>query len=401
MRIPQSLMQRLRAIYASQHGGLDPRAGGGGGAYDHSISQRIAKYINLGFPPKEAEAMAQKGNRYGQSVTDDDLLKWASGNPDPRVSSILAQSGISGQSGDQALRRGPDGRLMRDAGQQSDLDRLFAETQRAQDAANAANEARYSEGKGILTERQKAAMDEMRKLRERSMGGWEGYGDAEKRLIEQRFKEQLANTTANLDQQGYGSISAAYAGRNQFDKELALGLLKDRNFQQQLQTDAALTGQLVDTGMRTSGDIASWIERRSDVAPDLSMVAQLAARYGQGNAGQGYNAGRGVAVGGYGGGGVGGYSPGVARQIAAGMGAGMAPIQQVAWNPAMYFGQYGTNAGMQQQPQGLAASLPQQANPRFMQAPSPDGRPRRTKRMDDMQARMDWLNKALAATKGA
>ena len=297
-------MNRLRALYNMQNGvGADRSSWGAGGAADQGSADRYKRAINAGMSPQQARNAAignQMGGSavtspYGSSIGDKELLQWAARNPSPDVNTILSAMNRGGGSG-RGARSAQSARGQQ--GPMSIVEQLYEKYQKAMDDAFAANDARYAEAKGIYEGRQKETTDELKALRDRTLGGMEGYGDAQKKLLDQQFRETLANQTAGLNAQGLGSISAAFAGRNAFDLALAKGLLNDRIADRKIAQDVQLTNNLANMNAQTSADTASFIERAQDVAPDFNQLANLAMQVARGNYGQGYNQGQGAVGGG-------------------------------------------------------------------------------------------------------
>lgn len=347
-------MNRLRALYNMQNGvGADRSSWGAGGAADQGSADRYKRAINAGMSPQQARNAAignQMGGSavtspYGSSIGDKELLQWAARNPSPDVNTILSAMNRGGGSG-RGARSAQSARGQQ--GPMSIVEQLYEKYQKAMDDAFAANDARYAEAKGIYEGRQKETTDELRALRERTLGGMEGYGDAQKKLLDQQFAEALANQTASLAAQGLGSVSAAFAGRNAFDLALAKGLLNDRIADRKISQDVQLTNNLANMNAQTSADTASFIERAQDVAPDFNQLANLAMQVARGNYGQGYNQGQGA-------GGGGAVPMNTARA-----GGGGGAFMPVMMNP------YGQAMGMHMQ--GLAANMYRPVNNYMPQA---------------------------------
>ena len=302
-------MNRLRSLFYRENGTTSGGSSwGAGGASDAGRSKRYAAAINKGLTPEEARRAANgmpggtAGVRVDSGSAPDDkkLLRWAYASSSPEVRKVLgAMQRSAGMRNNATRSRGGKGNVSNNA-----LDRLLAAAQEEYDKYVNSVEGRYEEGKGLLQDREKAAVEELTNLRDRTTEKLSGYGDAQRKKLEQDFQEQLRNTTNNLRAAGLASISGAYENRNAFDLGLAKGLLDDRIVDREISNDASITGNLVDTKARLAGDTVSFIERRTDVPPNYDQLAQLAMQFGLGNGGRGFNnAPMGGTVGGYGGGG--------------------------------------------------------------------------------------------------
>lgn len=134
------------------------------------------------------------------------------------------------------------------------------------DEANAANEARYQEGRGILDDRYGRNMKEINRL-----------GAQQARDIRADASRAKGAQTQDLTRRGMsGTTSAAVAARGvDRDKSDALNRLGDTVAQNRVNTDTQL-----------SGDIANWIASRNDIAPNYEKLLDLAMQLGVGGIGQ-------------------------------------------------------------------------------------------------------------------
>lgn len=144
------------------------------------------------------------------------------------------------------------------------MDRLFASFQEKTDEANAANEARYGEAKGLLEE-----------LRTRNQDRVDSFGRSAQADIEERVAENLGDVRAELSGRGLANsnILPAFMMRAERDKMRELNRI-----------DEARDARAADYDSRDTGNIARLIESRNDIAPDYSMLADLALKYGQSGA---------------------------------------------------------------------------------------------------------------------
>lgn len=290
-------------------GGSFGQRGGGGGAGANQDSMNWAKFVQSGeaavYGGNTRAAREAFNRRYhggtvplqrGQTVGDsqfDAYVKSIGGNPYSQESYYRNtgrtpnRSGGQGQGGHQSNRpdRGSREDRLRQMEQMQQtgsgnplLDRYLAAVQEQTDSANDANESRYSEGKQELTD-----------LRDRTMDRVDNYGIASKQDIEQRFTENLSNQRASLQARGLGNSSVlnAYSQRNDLNQTRELQRLSEQVDDRSAKYDQNLSNNLV-----------SFIERRTDVAPDLNQSMAIAQQLGLGNDGQGFNANGGQGQGG-------------------------------------------------------------------------------------------------------
>jgi hypothetical protein len=138
---------------------------------------------------------------------------------------------------------------------------LLSEFQIKMDESNAANEARYSEGKGLL-----------QGLYDRSMSALTNYGQTATSALNRSYGTLAGKLSQNMVSRGLTGSTIApnmQMGVERQRQESLAGLNESIN-QQKLGVDANLTNAL--TG---------WIERRTDTAPSLNDYANLAMQLGQ------------------------------------------------------------------------------------------------------------------------
>lgn len=166
--------------------------------------------------------------------------------------------------------RGPAGRQAATmaAGAQDPMGQLFADLQSKIDEANAANIARYDEGKGELTD-----------LRDRNQGRIDSWGVGQQMRNKEAFDEFLSNQRAQ----------DAMIGMANSNKEMALGQRQLRDMQM---LDAEITGQRDARGLAAdtadTGKLTEWIYNRNDNAPDPAMLIDLAKSSAQAKVAQQY-----------------------------------------------------------------------------------------------------------------
>jgi hypothetical protein len=144
-------------------------------------------------------------------------------------------------------------------------------------AANQANESRYQD---ILNGYQQRY--------ERGLANLVGAGQQENKDINQRYDEQLASMNNDLVSRGLRNSTLAGNAQTGNDRERTadIGRLNERLRQEQLAVDAGLTKDTLDV-----------MERRSDVGPDLALLAQLQRAAAMGG-GMGGGGGGGISMGG-------------------------------------------------------------------------------------------------------
>lgn len=130
--------------------------------------------------------------------------------------------------------------------------------------ANAANEFRYQQDLGLLGG-----------LHDRNQRNDANWGYAEGQINEERAKEAYGNESAALAARGLGNstILPAFQQRNLRDLALTQQALSEQRDQRLAQDDT-----------RDTTSLAQFIERRNDVAPDISQLQGLAQLYGSSGA---------------------------------------------------------------------------------------------------------------------
>lgn len=154
------------------------------------------------------------------------------------------------------------------AAEQSTLASFLQDAQDRLNEANDANKQRYEDILKRLEDRYSRNMDRV--------SNWGKTAEADAR--ESAF-ETMAGIQANLSARGLGNstIVEAFRQRNSRDLNRNLTQISEMRDSRAAQYDQAL-----------SGDIASFMERRTDKAPDFGQIAALAQAYGVGGGGQGF-----------------------------------------------------------------------------------------------------------------
>lgn len=144
------------------------------------------------------------------------------------------------------------------------IERLAGNYKAQQDAANAANEARYQEVKGSNAD-----------LYNRVMGEVDNWGGVQSQLNQEKAKESINNIRANLASRGLtdSTIGEAFAARNARDLALTQQDLSERKSDRRVGYDVNLTN-----------NANNFIERRTDKGPDNSALLALSSRLGEAEA---------------------------------------------------------------------------------------------------------------------
>lgn len=216
---------------------------------------------------------------YGESISESDLdrlIERSGGNPYARQLRDM-QSGGGGGRRSSSERNASVSRLV-NKNAKSLVQQLADEYKAKTDEANAANEARYQQGLGELST-----------LRERGMNEIANWGQYEDTTTRKNYDENIQNQLQMLQDRGLGNdtIGVAFQGKNEFDRDLALQGLSERISARNAEADRAYTG-----------DIVNFVEKRNDIAPDMSQLYELAMKYGQSGDGQGFDGGQGQMGGG-------------------------------------------------------------------------------------------------------
>jgi len=276
--------------------------------------------------------------RSGETPSDTQVKQYINARGgNPYVRELMGLSG-----GKTITRRQVASALTRaGAAEQATLGSFLQEAQDKLNEANEANKQRYEDILERLESRYQRGKDRV--------SNWGRSAEADAR---EQAAETMGNVQANLSARGLGNstIVEAFRQRNSRDLNRNLTQISEMRDSRAAQYDQAL-----------SGDIASFMERRTDKAPDFGQIAALAQAYGVGGGGQGF-AGQDMGDGTYrqqqyipaqqapqiyGGGGV---SASTAMQMAAMTTGMMSPMMAAAYGPRIGFvpNQYGYGGGMQE-----------------------------------------------------
>lgn len=135
------------------------------------------------------------------------------------------------------------------------------------DEANAANEKRYAEMHGELTD--------LRTRNQDRVGNW---GIAAQADIDERMQTALGNQRAELAARGLqnSSILPAFEGQ-----------VAQRTAREQQRVSEMRDERASEYDTRDTNNLVGAVERREDVAPDYNNLIQLAMKYGESGQGQG------------------------------------------------------------------------------------------------------------------
>ena len=152
--------------------------------------------------------------------------------------------------------------------EKSQLDAFLQDAQEQHDRANASNEARYSDILGRLEG-----------SRARNMERVENWGASNEARLEKGFKEKFREIKGNLKERGLGNstIIEAFRERNELDLKYA-----------QLELGYRIDDRSAKYDQKLTGDIARFMEARTDQAPDYGQMATLAQQYGLSGDGEGF-----------------------------------------------------------------------------------------------------------------
>lgn len=194
----------------------------------------------------------------------DKFIRQLGGNPYTGSASTRRNTSGGGSSGNVARAIRPGVPQPQQETQESILDQLAAEFKSKINEANAANLARYDEGKGELST-----------LRDRNQGRVENWGKAASEDIDERMREALGDASANLAARGLGNSNILDAFRLRAARDTA----REQQRVSEMRDSRASQYDTNDTN-----NLVGFIERRNDIAPDYGQLIGLADRIGQADA---------------------------------------------------------------------------------------------------------------------
>lgn len=204
----------------------------------------------------------------------------------------------------------------------------WADVQAAIDAANAANESRYQailsgyQGLTSSTAAKNAMLNDYYNQRyHRIMNEQSGIGDSERLALGDQWGSTVGKSQQSMLSRGLGNTTLFNSNRRGIDTAYNRNMidLNDKLQRQRSDLDIKLSGDILQDSARSIGmeygigkDVYDFMERKNEVAPDLSIYAAM-ARESAANAGGAGSGGFGVA-GGLGGGGMSGGGGGGGRR---------------------------------------------------------------------------------------
>lgn len=245
--------RQLRAIQGvdgprrQSPGFTDRRSYTAGGQARNQSGRRANTYeARYGYDPSPADV-----NDFIRSMGGNPFAKKAQGRSAGRSNSTPSAGGTA-----PAPEQGESIRAL--------IERMAADLKTQQDAANAANEARYAEVKGSNAD-----------LYGRVMGEVDNWGGVQAQLNEERARESMGNIRGNLASRGLtdSTIGDAFQARNDRDLSLTQQDLSEKKSARRLGYDIDLTN-----------NANAFIERRTDRAPDNSALLALSAKLGEAEA---------------------------------------------------------------------------------------------------------------------
>ena len=241
-------LRKLAGVSGSrpQRGYFPSRGYTAGGAPKMDATRPGTFDVQFGIEPSDADVQA-----FIRSMGGNPFAKKAQGRSVGRSNSTPLAGGTA-----PAPEQGESIRAL--------IERMAADVKSQQDAANAANEARYGEVKQSNAD-----------LYGRVMGEVDNWGGVQQKLNEERAKESMGNIRGNLAARGLtdSTIGDAFQARNDRDLALTQQDLSERKSARRLGYDIDLTN-----------NANSFIERRTDKGPDNTALLALSAKLGEAEA---------------------------------------------------------------------------------------------------------------------
>ena len=146
------------------------------------------------------------------------------------------------------------------------IDDLIADFQTQQDASQAANLERYSDILGQYGD-----------LHARTMAGFEGFGEAQRQQLGQRYEGLQTRSQQDMVSRGLTGTTIA--------PTVAAGIEGQRS-QDLMALDQSINQQMLNAALGITQAMLGFMERREDVGPNMGDLAQLAESLGQQQAAQ-------------------------------------------------------------------------------------------------------------------
>jgi hypothetical protein len=241
-------LRKLAGVSGSRpQRGYFPRRGYTAGGAPKMDATRPGTFdVQFGIEPSDADVQA-----FIRSMGGDPFAKKSQGRSVGRSNSTPLAGGTA-----PAPEQGESIRAL--------IERMAADVKSQQDAANAANEARYGEVKQSNAD-----------LYGRVMGEVDNWGGVQQKLNEERAKESMGNIRGNLAARGLtdSTIGDAFQARNDRDLALTQQDLSEKKSARRLGYDIDLTN-----------NANAFIERRTDRGPDNTALLALSAKLGEAEA---------------------------------------------------------------------------------------------------------------------
>lgn len=218
---------------------------------------------------KEAGGLRLK---YGVAPNDSQLDQWIKQNGGyPSGTNKGLMNNKPGSTSNRKHQVSKAAELSKVKAAKTDLEKFFESAEKKVLEANDANRKRRDTILKDLDDRYNRVMDRIG-----------NFGVAARADLQERSAEALGNIQANLSARGLGNstIMASFMQRNQ--RDLA---------REQQRVSEMVDTRAMNADMKMTSEKTGFLERINENAPDYNQLMNLAAKYGEGNAGQGFNAG--------------------------------------------------------------------------------------------------------------
>ena len=228
-----------------------------------------------GLPPGESPPGGMTF-RFGQSPNDSQVKEWIGRNGgNPYRSARAKIRGMPGgkQNSTAFRKRNEEAMAAAQAAEGNILQNFLADAQAKMDEANDANKERYADILGRLEG-----------LYGRTMERVQNWGRTATLDALERTERMVGDISGQMAGRGLSNSTVGSAFRMEAEDNLNRNLIdiSEKRDERINQADMAQTQ-----------NIAGFMERRTDKAPDFNSMMQIAQQYGLGNSGQGFNDGSG------------------------------------------------------------------------------------------------------------
>jgi len=243
----------------------------GGMSFQRGVSPtntQVDQYIkSLGGNPYSAKArQAQRGItevRHIKSAMHPSVARSVNsvlGTGRRRVNAVSTKGGLAAEARRQAKAEKDQ--------EKSSLKSFLEDAQSQYDKANAANESRYTEILGDLRDNKTRNLDRVA-----------NYGVAASADLDERAAEVLGGIRANLSARGLGNSTVFDSFRQRNSRDLA---------REQQRLSEQVDSRTAEYDTKATNDIAAFMEKRTDQAPDYGQIAGLAQQFGLSGDGEGF-----------------------------------------------------------------------------------------------------------------